>query len=301
MVDNDGDGFVDCNDFNCQTASVCSGPTESTDAACSDMVDNDGDGSVDCNDFDCAPTAVCSTPTESTDAACSDGVDNDDDGFVDCNDFDCQNTMACSAALESGDAECSDGLDNDDDGFVDCNDFNCQSAGVCSPGVGVGDVIISELMINPAGGVADANGEWIELKNVSSGVVNLENCLVSTQPTPPSFLTIPSFSLPPGEAVIVLRNGDSAVNGGLTADLVHPGMVLGNVSGVARIECNGALIDQVAYDGTWGALPVGASMQLDVFTVDPTANDSATPWCPSTALYDGANAGTPGTANSSCF
>jgi hypothetical protein len=82
-LDNDGDNFVDCVDFNC--APFCGG-SESTAATCSDGVDNDGDSFIDCVDFNCAPFCGGS---ESTAATCSDGVDNDGDTFIDCVDFNC--------------------------------------------------------------------------------------------------------------------------------------------------------------------------------------------------------------------
>ena len=72
---------------------------EDNDAACSDGIDNDGDGFLDCDDYDCSRSddvTVCggggTSPTgdpENTDALCSDNVDNDGDGFIDCEDYDC--------------------------------------------------------------------------------------------------------------------------------------------------------------------------------------------------------------------
>ncbi len=66
---------------------------EDTDAACSDGVDNDWDGYVDCDDFDCSMNPdvdVCaSAGPENNNAACDDGTDNDGDGYIDCDDFDC--------------------------------------------------------------------------------------------------------------------------------------------------------------------------------------------------------------------
>ena len=63
-MDNDGDGYTDCDDFDCSrtdSVTVCAGdnPTpsgdpEDTDALCSDGMDNDGDGYTDCEDFDCS-------------------------------------------------------------------------------------------------------------------------------------------------------------------------------------------------------------------------------------------------------
>jgi hypothetical protein len=76
---------------------------ESTDAACVDSVDNDCDGYVDCDDYDCACAVACGGSgcdpcqpgSESTDAACVDSVDNDCDGYVDCDDYDCACAVAC--------------------------------------------------------------------------------------------------------------------------------------------------------------------------------------------------------------
>jgi hypothetical protein len=106
---------------------------EDNPAACADRVDNDCDGFVDCNDFNCSRTAavtVCArdggaidagprdagprdagrrdvgacdaTGTEATNAACADGVDNDCDGYVDCNDFNCSRTATVTVCRDAG-------------------------------------------------------------------------------------------------------------------------------------------------------------------------------------------------------
>ena len=66
MIDNDENGYVDCDDFACSrndSVTVCgdsgnsgNGNPENTDALCGDMMDNDGDGFTDCDDFDCSRT-----------------------------------------------------------------------------------------------------------------------------------------------------------------------------------------------------------------------------------------------------
>ena len=73
-IDDDGDGFIDGNDFDC---------VEVGDK-CNDGIDNDGDGFIDGDDFDCDESLNC-----------NDGVDNDGDGFVDCDDFDCNGNTDC--------------------------------------------------------------------------------------------------------------------------------------------------------------------------------------------------------------
>ncbi|MDQ3031687.1 MAG: hypothetical protein M3Y87_04660 [Myxococcota bacterium] len=97
---------------------------EDTLAACMDGCSNDGDRFVDCDDFDCcgprvdcpATTACGSRPDsgpimdcpgpdapEDTLAACSDGCSNDGDRFVDCEDRDCCTVRTdCPAASFCG-------------------------------------------------------------------------------------------------------------------------------------------------------------------------------------------------------
>lgn len=58
--------------------------TRTPDALCSDGLDNDGDTFTDCLDFDCGDTVSCILPSESSNPACSDGVDNDRNRFTDC-------------------------------------------------------------------------------------------------------------------------------------------------------------------------------------------------------------------------
>jgi hypothetical protein len=134
------------------------GSPENTVEACTDKVDNDGDKFVDCNDFDCCkvvdcakldPTSSCAkqgtTTPENTVEACTDKVDNDGDKFVDCNDFDCCKVVDCktlapesscakqgtggsggsSGTPENTVAACTDKVDNDGDKFIDCDDFDC--------------------------------------------------------------------------------------------------------------------------------------------------------------------------------
>jgi uncharacterized repeat protein (TIGR02543 family) len=77
----------------CRAFALIGAGVENTGATCNDGLDNDGDGFVDCNDLGCA--AFCGGGAESTAAACNDGLDNDSDGFVDCNDFSCSGLAGC--------------------------------------------------------------------------------------------------------------------------------------------------------------------------------------------------------------
>jgi len=83
-VDNDSDGFIDLDDFNC----VDSEDNTERPTQCSDGIDNDSDGFIDLNDLNCVDTEDdTERPTQ-----CSDGIDNDSDGFIDLNDLNCVNS-----------------------------------------------------------------------------------------------------------------------------------------------------------------------------------------------------------------
>ena len=67
------------------------GEAENSTSACADGDDNDGDGYIDCDDEDCEYTDTCQAVAfEGDESTCSDGIDNDGDGYIDCNDFSCE-------------------------------------------------------------------------------------------------------------------------------------------------------------------------------------------------------------------
>ncbi len=123
-----------CNvlDDDCDTAvdeDLACGP-ENTAARCTDGFDNDGDGFVDCMDFDCSRSFFITVCPETFDAICSDGIDNDRSGLRDCADPNCD-APGITVCGEGTDTYCSDGVDNDGDGFVDCMDFDCDDSPLC--------------------------------------------------------------------------------------------------------------------------------------------------------------------------
>ena len=89
-ADNDGDGYVDCSDYDCSLDSAC-------EETCDDGLDNDGDGHVDCDDWFCDGAAACSVCVPEWTLDCSNSSDswaNDWGGSTDridsydCNDWD---------------------------------------------------------------------------------------------------------------------------------------------------------------------------------------------------------------------
>ena len=83
-ADEDGDGHIDCDDFDCENDPACEGFFEQN---CVDEIDDDGDGYTDCADWDCDDDPACEGTGE--DEICDNLIDDDGDGHVDCDDWDC--------------------------------------------------------------------------------------------------------------------------------------------------------------------------------------------------------------------
>ena len=115
-IDDDGDSYIDCDDFDCTDS--CEGSED-----CTNGVDDDDDGYIDCNDFDCTGSANC--PSE----ICDDGIDNDDDTYIDCNDFDCSDDPACDTG-ETGSCAEYGCVDYTPANACQCNDL-CSEYGNC--------------------------------------------------------------------------------------------------------------------------------------------------------------------------
>ncbi len=127
-IDNNGNTFIDCDDWDCQNDPAC------IETECDDEIDNDDDGDTDCDDSDCLGTVACPAPTENNDTDCADGEDNDGDNLVDCEDPSCNSHPDVTVCTET---DCDDNFDNDLDGHTDCDDFDCLAAGACDSSAAV--------------------------------------------------------------------------------------------------------------------------------------------------------------------
>ena len=136
-VDDDGDGDIDCADFDCAAAPGCTGEH------CSDGIDNDGDAAIDCADTDCAADSACIAEN------CADGIDNDFDTLIDCDDPECAILPSC------GSENCWDNVDNDGDGDVDCDDADCLGDPLCNPLPPGGEVLCDNFIDDDADGNID--------------------------------------------------------------------------------------------------------------------------------------------------
>ncbi|MEX1361954.1 MAG: lamin tail domain-containing protein [Nannocystaceae bacterium] len=178
----------------------------------------------------------------------------------------------------------------------------CEAGECVAPGApGPGELVISELMPNPDL-VTDDDGEWLELTNVSAGPVDIEGCVLYDASTDEDFIDsgMP-IVVPPGGAVVLAKTVDPALNGGIAGVPYAFGSSysLVNTGDEIRLECAGAVVDQVVYLDTW-PFGAGVAVQLDAGSLDATANDVAGSWCAAMAVYGVGDLGTPGQANAGC-
>ena len=92
--------------------------------------------------------------------------------------------------------------------------------------VTVADLLISEVMVNPAA-VSDTRGEWFELYNPTTESINLRDITLGDDGRDRHRIETDLLILP-AHFLTLARNGDSALNGGLSADYVYDDFTLSN-------------------------------------------------------------------------
>ena len=238
----------------------------------------------------CPDSAVCGNGVPETGEDCDDGNDYVGDGC----DPDCTfgPLYVCGDEVIEGEEVCDDGNTSSGDG--------CSS--VCQvEDYAPGAMVFSELMINPKA-VDDFYGEWVEVLNTTAAPVDISGWILATGAATSQLIdpTIP-LVVPPGGRAVLARNGDPAVNGGVSADAVLPLMALKNFGDSIELRWAGTAIDAVSWDAVGGwSIPSGASLALAAGAEDPVSNDYAFSWCASTTPFGDGDAGTPGQPEDPC-
>ncbi|NUN13132.1 MAG: lamin tail domain-containing protein [Myxococcales bacterium] len=206
--------------------------------------------------------------------------------------------------------EICNGVDDDCDSLIDedpasanasCGDTNaCNGAETCV-GIPTGQtVVINELLVNPKI-VADTAGEWIELVNVSATPIELSGWSIGDDVNDSHVLMPPMpLFLNPGAHIILGRNGDPAVNGGVSVQYVYSNFALANdADKVILRNKNNQIVDSVAYGTATGwSVPNGATLALKYPGLD---NNVASSWATSTQVFGAGDFGTPGKTNTDVF
>ena len=136
---------------------------ESDDASCGNGVDDDGNGYTDCDDFACSrnlAVSVCPGGYENSPEECADGVDSDGDALTDCEDPDCaENPFHEVCPPEAPETGCLSGVDEDGDGLTGCEDTDCLWLDPTCPGAARLRVLFDQTLDETA--AAGPNSDWI--------------------------------------------------------------------------------------------------------------------------------------------
>ena len=169
-------------------------------------------------------------------------------------------------------------------------------SGSASPG----DIVITEIMQNPYA-VVDADGEWFEIYNASSTNIDLSGWILRDDDIDYHQIdTTISLLIQPGQYMVLGRNSDMMVNGGVHLDYQYSTYDLANTADEIVLLLPDSLteIDRVNYDdGATFPDPKGASMQYTGnFNQD---NNDGTLWNVSNMAWSGSvgDLGTPGYNN----
>ena len=174
-------------------------------------------------------------------------------------------------------------------------------AGLCVSGgelPGVGDVIVNEFMFNPKSS-QDTNGEYIEIWNTTPKDLLLANMIVRDNDGD-AFTIQGSLVLGAYGYLVLGRNADPEMNGGVEVDYVYSGFTMANNGDEIILELDGTVIDSVAYVLDLWPLPEGKALVLDPWVADWELNDDPMAWCPATVLLPMGDFGSPGAENEEC-
>jgi hypothetical protein len=157
------------------------------------------------------------------------------------------------------------------------------------------DPVITEVMQNP-GHTYDSRGEWFEVHNPGSEALDLTGWTMRDDDADSHIIT-GKLIIPADGYVVIARNGDPAINGGVEADYVYGDSVfLFNGSDeLELVHPDGAVADRVAWDdGATFPDPDGATMSLASIGLD---NGNGINWCTAVTIFGAGDLGTPGAAN----
>lgn len=166
-----------------------------------------------------------------------------------------------------------------------------------TPGSGQpGDVVINEIMPDPAA-VADEVGEWFEIYNRSTALVDLNGWILKHNAGDWCKIVSPGpIVLTPSQYFVLGINADAATNGGVPVDYQYAGFRLANtLDDIILLNASAAEIDRVVYSGAY-PLAEGASMALLSPELD---NNVGVNWVLSAAQWPGSagDLGSPGAPN----
>ena len=150
-------------------------------------------------------------------------------------------------------------------------------------------IVISEIMPNPSQ-VGDSYGEWIELYNNDTVQHSLQDWIIKDMGTDEHIIAEELLILP-GEYLVIGRNNDESVNGGVSVDYVATSFILSNTADeLILFDDLGNRVDEVPYTS---AFPFGNGISMHIVDMN-SDNMLAENWTASTTTYGAGDFGTPG-------
>ncbi len=179
---------------------------------------------------------------------------------------------------------------------------NCP-ADKCVVNLVAGDLLVTEIMADPSE-CGDNDCEWIEVKNISGGSVNLQGLVLSDADggVGDLKLTDPTAVLADGgHAVLGTGGGGGWGYTDFTPDGFYGSVPAWNNSGDTVILSNASGV-LFTSPGTGSRTDAGVSWQLEFSVSDAADGSNETLWCPSsTPIGTSKDFGTPGSDNDSCL
>ncbi len=170
-----------------------------------------------------------------------------------------------------------------------------------SSGLSPGDLVINEIMQNPSA-VDDTFGEYVEIWNTTGSSIDLNGFILRDNDSDSHVIDSANGPtvVPAGGYLVLVRNADPLVNGGISNAYPFADFQLSNGADEVVLEDNfGLILDEVIYDGGPGFPdPTARSMELIPGLVDPhLANDLGANWQEGSVVYGAGDFGTPGAVN----
>lgn len=158
-----------------------------------------------------------------------------------------------------------------------------------------GDLIITEIMENP-NVVSDSDGEWFEVYNNTDSLIDINGLIIKDDGTDNHIISNGSLlEITPHSYLVLCRNADSGLNGGVICAYQYSSFQLANTSDEVVILTGGQEIDRVNYNGDFPS-PDGASIELKNLGSD---NNIGSNWQEANLDFGQGDKGTPGAPNSS--
>jgi len=157
---------------------------------------------------------------------------------------------------------------------------------------GDSSIVISEIMINPSA-VSDSYGEWFEVVNMTDMTIDLQGWTIKDGDENGHIINNIGNTLfiSPGEYIVLSRNNDFSINGGLISDYVYEGISFSNSEdSILLMNVEGEIIDEVQYTNSW---PILSGSSIEIHDLNLNNNDNFN-WFSATSIYGDGDFGTPG-------